>query len=69
VASVAPGRDGFPRGRAASAHNVGRDVAGLNGGSIRLIVRPTISGQSLRVKLTNIRTEAPAAFSAGVLDH
>ena len=48
----------------ASAHNVGRDVAGLNGGSIRLIVRPTLSGQSLRVKLTNIRGEAPAAFSA-----
>ena len=48
----------------ASAHNVGREVAGLSGGSVRLIVRPTLSGQSLRVKLSNIRGTAPAAFSA-----
>jgi lysophospholipase L1-like esterase len=48
----------------AAAHNVGRLVAGLNGSSVRVIVRPTISGQSLRVKLTNIRGEAPAVFSA-----
>src|SRR5688572_28648822 len=48
----------------AAAHNVGRVVAGLNNGSVRLIVRPTLAGQSLRVKLTNIRGEAPAAFAA-----
>ena len=48
----------------AAAHNVGRGVEGLSGGSVRLIVRPTLSGQSLRVKLSNIRGEAPAVFSA-----
>ena len=47
-----------------SAHNAGLDVAGLSGGSVRLIVRPTLSGQSLRVKLTNIRGTTPAVFSA-----
>lgn len=48
----------------AAAHNVGRVVAGLDGSSVRLIVRPTLSGQSLRVKLTNIRGTAPAVFSS-----
>jgi lysophospholipase L1-like esterase len=48
----------------ASAHNVGRDVPALSGGAVRLIVRPTLSGESLRVKLSNIRGNAPAAFSA-----
>jgi hypothetical protein len=48
----------------ASAHNVGREVPGLSGGSVRLIVRPTLSGQSLRVKFSNIRGSAPAIFSA-----
>jgi|RhiMethySRZTD1v2_1073278.scaffolds.fasta_scaffold00489_39 lysophospholipase L1-like esterase len=48
----------------AAAHNVGLVVPGLNGGSVRLIVRPTLSGQSLRVKLANIRGNTPAVFSA-----
>ena len=48
----------------AAAHNVGRGVQGLSGGSVRLIVRPTLSGQSLRVKLSNIRGDAPAVFSS-----
>ena len=48
----------------AAAHNVGLGVQGLSGGSVRLIVRPTLSGQALRVKLTNIRGNAPAVFSA-----
>ena len=48
----------------AAAHNVGLGVQGLSGGSVRLIVRPTLSGQSLRVKLSNIRGNAPAVFSA-----
>jgi lysophospholipase L1-like esterase len=48
----------------AASHNVGLVVPGLNGGSVRLIVRPTLSGQSLRVKLTNIRGNTPAVFSA-----
>jgi len=48
----------------AAAHNVGLGVPGLSGGSVRLIVRPTLSGESLRVKLSNIRGNAPAVFSA-----
>ena len=48
----------------AAAHNVGRVVAGLNGDSVRLIVRPTLSGRSLRLKFTNIRGEEAAVFSA-----
>ena len=47
-----------------AAHNVGLVVDGLNGGSVRLVVRPTLSGQSLRVKLTNIRGNTPAVFSS-----
>jgi lysophospholipase L1-like esterase len=48
----------------AAAHNVGLGVPGLSGGSVRLIVRPTLSGQSLRVKLSNVRGNTPALFSA-----
>ena len=48
----------------ASAHNVGREVPGLSGGAVRLVVRPTLSGQSLRIKFSNIRGSAPAVFSA-----
>jgi lysophospholipase L1-like esterase len=47
-----------------AAHNVGLVVEGLDGGSVRLVVRPTLSGQSLRVKLTNIRGNTPAVFSS-----
>lgn len=48
----------------ASAHNVGLGVPGLSGGSVRLVVRPTLSGRSLRIKFSNIRGNAPAVFSA-----
>jgi lysophospholipase L1-like esterase len=48
----------------AAAHNVGLGVDGLDGASVRLIVRPTVSGRSLRVKLSNIRGNTPAVFSA-----
>jgi lysophospholipase L1-like esterase len=51
----------------AAAHNVGLVVDGLNGASVRLIVRPTLSGQSLRVKLSNIRGNTPAVFSAAFI--
>jgi len=51
----------------AASHNVGLGVAGLSGSTVRLIARPTISGQSLRVKLTNIRGNAPAVFSAAFI--
>ena len=47
-----------------AAHNVGLVVDGLNGGSVRLLVRPTLSGRSLRVKLSNIRGNTPAVFSS-----
>jgi lysophospholipase L1-like esterase len=51
----------------AAAHNVGLGVQGLSGGSVRLIVRPTLSGPALRVKLTNIRGNTPALFSAAYI--
>jgi lysophospholipase L1-like esterase len=51
----------------AAAHNVGLVVDGLNGASVRLIVRPTLSGQSLRVKFSNIRGNTPAVFSAAFI--
>ena len=51
----------------AAAHNVGLVVDGLSGGSVRLIVRPTVSGDAVRVKLTNIRANTPAVFSAAFI--
>lgn len=51
----------------AAAHNVGLGVQGLSGGSVRLIVRPTLAGQSLRVKLSNIRGNALVDFSAAYI--
>jgi lysophospholipase L1-like esterase len=51
----------------AAAHNVGLVVNGLDGSSVRLVVRPTLSGRSLRVKLTNIRGNTPAVFSAAFI--
>ena len=48
----------------AAAHNVGLVVPGLDGASVRLIVRSTLSGQSLRVKVANIRGNTPAVFAA-----
>lgn len=47
-----------------AAHNVGLIVPGLAGRSVRVVVRPTISGQAVRIKLTNVRGNAPAVFSA-----
>ena len=51
----------------AAAHNVGLVVDGLNGGSVRLIVRPTLPGRSLRVQFTNVRANTPAVFSAAFI--
>src|SRR5262245_49208302 len=51
----------------ASAHNVGLGVQGLSGGSVRMIVRPTLAGQSLRVKFSNIRGNAPVDFSSAYI--
>jgi lysophospholipase L1-like esterase len=47
-----------------ASHNVGLGVPGLAGSTVRLIARPTVAGRSLRVKLTNIRGNEPAVFSA-----
>jgi len=36
----------------------------MSGDSVRMIVRPTISGPSLRVRLENTFVQAPGVFSA-----
>ena len=51
----------------AAAHNVGLGVQGLSGGSVRMIVRPTLAGQSLRVKFSNIRGNALVDFSSAYI--
>ena len=51
----------------AAAHNIGRNVAGLSGGTVRLIVRPTMSGQLLRIKLANVRGNVPASFATAFI--
>jgi hypothetical protein len=43
---------------------VGLVIPGLAGRTVRLLVRPTIAGQSLRIKLTNTRGNTPAVFSS-----
>lgn len=47
-----------------ASHNVGEIVPALDNTTVRMIVRPTISGQSLRIKLENTRAKTPAVFSA-----
>jgi lysophospholipase L1-like esterase len=47
-----------------AAHNVGEIVPDLTNTTVRMIVRPTISGSSLRIKLENTRAQTPATFSA-----
>jgi lysophospholipase L1-like esterase len=49
------------------AHNVGEEVAGLNHTTVRMIVRPTISGRALRIKLENTRAKTPAVFAAAFI--
>ena len=48
----------------ASAHNVGRMIPGLAGGTVRLVIRPALPGRSLRVQLSNVRGNTSAVFSA-----
>jgi lysophospholipase L1-like esterase len=53
------------------AHNVGEVVPDLDNTTVRMIVRPTIAGQALRIKLENTRARMPAIFTAafvGVVD-
>ena len=47
-----------------TAHNVGEVVQGLDNTTIRMIVRPTIPGRALRIKLENTRAQTTASFSA-----
>ena len=49
------------------AHNVGEIVPDFSNTTVRMIVRPTISGQSLRIKLENTRANTPVTFSAAFI--
>ena len=54
-----------------ASHNVGEVFPDLDSTTVRMIVRPTISGRALRIKLENTRAQTPAIFSAafvGVTD-
>src|SRR5262245_27794674 len=51
----------------AAAHNVGWVAPDLANTTVRMIVRPTISGRALRVKLANTRAETPVSFSAAFI--
>jgi lysophospholipase L1-like esterase len=48
----------------AVAHNVGEVIPDLDNTTVRMIVRPSISGQSLRIKLENTRATTPVTFAA-----
>jgi lysophospholipase L1-like esterase len=50
-----------------AAHNVGQVVPDLGNSTVRTTVRPTISGQSLRVKLENTRANTPVTFAAAFI--
>lgn len=47
-----------------AAPTIGEVVPGLAKSTVRTIVRPTISGQALRIKLDNSRAGTPVTFSA-----
>src|SRR5262249_36745977 len=72
-ASLAHERDGRWHSAWTVSHGARQVPAGvtLSGSSFRMIVRPTISGEEVRVKLENTMGQAPVTFSAayiGVLD-
>ena len=48
----------------AASHNVRETPAGLPDSTVRMIVRPTVSGDSLRVRLENTVGTAPVTFSS-----
>jgi lysophospholipase L1-like esterase len=53
------------------AHNIGEVIPDLDNTTVRMIVRPTIAGQALRIKLENTRAKTPVTFAAafvGVAD-
>jgi hypothetical protein len=47
-----------------AAPSIGEVIVGLTNSTVRTIVRPTISGQALRIKLDNSRAGTPVTFSA-----
>jgi len=49
------------------SHNVGEVIPTLGNATVRMIVRPTIAGESLRIKLENTRANTRAVFSAAFI--
>jgi lysophospholipase L1-like esterase len=55
----------------AVAQNIGEVIPDLDNSTVRMIVRPTIAGQALRIKLENTRAKTAVTFAAafvGVAD-
>lgn len=50
-----------------ASHNVGEIIPGLSNTTVRMIVRPTISGNALRIKLDNTRAQTPSIFSGAFI--
>jgi hypothetical protein len=53
------------------AHNVGEVIPDLDNTTVRMIIRPTVAGQALRIKMENTRATTPVTFAAafvGVTD-
>jgi lysophospholipase L1-like esterase len=46
------------------AHNVGEVIPDLDNTTVRMIVRPTVAGQALRIKMENTRATTPVTFAA-----
>lgn len=46
------------------SHNARQEMPALSNGAVRMIVRPTVAGSSVRVKLENTMGQAPVTFSA-----
>ncbi len=54
-----------------ASHNLRELIPGLSNSTVRMIVRPTVSGTAIRVKLENTMGQAPVRFARayiGVLD-
>ena len=49
------------------SHNARQTMPDLNNGSVRMFVRPTVSGSSVRVKLENTLGQMPVSFSAAFI--
>jgi lysophospholipase L1-like esterase len=73
IAMVLPAIDAMAQGRPqwfsawTVSHNVRETTPALSNSTVRMIVRPTISGPSLRIKLENTLGQSPATFSAAFI--